>query len=581
MVKKIPKDIFKTRSSLATAFLLVVFAVMVLRLFQLQVLNGTSARKLADAQHSVYQKLFPSRGEIKILDTATGQSEAVATNVKKYLVYAVPKEVQDSIKTGEGLANILGLEPAEVTEKLKKVGKKYVPIKKQLTDEEQRLIKEAKFSGIYLDAEETRWYPQGNFLSQVLGFVGFGKESEKVGLYGLEKEYEKALAGTEGELVQEKDVGGAWISGSKREYEPPLDGVNLILTIDKNIQFKAESVIQETVEKNGADSGSLVVADPKTGRILAMANFPDFNPNEYGKEKELRVFSNQATIGNYEPGSIFKPLTMAMAINEGKVGPDTTYTDTGQVVIDDYTIKNSDKKANGLQTMTQVLEKSLNTGVIFAKEQIGNKVFYDYIKKFGFGQVTNIELPETQGNLDNLKANILVNFHTATYGQGITVTPIQLIQAFTAIANGGKMMKPHIILSKVYSGERTEEVKPESVGQVISEKTANTVSAMMVSVVENGHGKKAGVPGYYIAGKTGTAQVARKDGKGYEENNNIGSFIGFGPVENPKFLMLVRVNHPTSVNWAESTAAPAFGQMAQFILNYYQVQPTRKIENNK
>lgn len=579
MVKKIKKDIFKNRSSLATAFLLIVFLIMAIRLFQLQVIDGSAARKLADSQHSIYKKLYPSRGEIKIFDFLSGQSEAVATNVKKYLVYAVPKEISDQKKTSENLAKILGMDILEISEKLGRAEKKYVPIKKQLSEEEQKLIKEAKFPGIYLDAEETRWYPQGRFLSQILGYVGFGKANKKIGLYGIEKEFEAELAGSEGELVQEKDAGGAWISGSKREYAPPKDGVNLILTIDKTLQFKAESIIKETVEKNGADSGSLIVAEPKTGRILAMANFPDFDPNEYSKEKDLKVFSNLSTIGNYEPGSIFKPLTMAMAINEGKVGPDTTYTDSGQVVIDNYTIKNSDKKSNGVQTMTQVLEKSLNTGVIFAKEQIGNKIFFDYIKRFGFGQATGIELPESKGNLDNLKANILVNFHTAAYGQGISVTPIQMIQAFTAIANGGKMMRPRIILSKVFSDGKTEEVKPEVAGEIVSEKTANTISAMMVSVVENGHGKKASVPGYYIAGKTGTAQVARKDGKGYEENNNIGSFVGFGPVENPKFLMLVRVNHPTSVNWAESTAAPAFGKMAQFILNYYQVQPTRAIEN--
>jgi cell division protein FtsI/penicillin-binding protein 2 len=230
--------------------------------------------------------------------------------------------------------------------------------------------------------------------------------------------------------------------------------------------------------------------------------------------------------------------------------------------------------------MTQVLEKSLNTGVIFAKEQIGNKTFFEYIKKFGFGKTTGIELPETKGNLDNLKANIAASFHTAAYGQGITVTPMQLVQAFTALANQGKMMKPYLVQGKIYPNGRTENIKPQELGQVVSEKTANMVAAMMVSVVENGHGKKAGVPGYYIAGKTGTAQVAGKDGK-YEENNNIGTFIGFGPVENPKFLMLIRIDHPRDVSFAETTTAPAFGEVAQFILNYYQVPPTRKAESSK
>jgi cell division protein FtsI/penicillin-binding protein 2 len=229
------------------------------------------------------------------------------------------------------------------------------------------------------------------------------------------------------------------------------------------------------------------------------------------------------------------------------------------------------------QNSDLALEQSLNTGVIFAKEQIGNAKFYEYLKKFGFGQPTGIQLPELKGNLDNLKANIAVNYHTATFGQGISVTPLQIVEAFTALANGGKMMQPYIVQSKIYPDGRTENIEPKVVSEVITPKTAGMVAAMMVNVVENGHGKKAAVPGFYIAGKTGTAQVPKKNGRGYEENNNIGSFIGFGPVEDPKFLMLVRVNHPRDVKFAEVTAAPAWGELAQFILNYFHVPPTRPL----
>ncbi len=535
---------------------------------------------MAQAQHSIYKKLLPSRGEIMIVDQQSQEAVPLAANIEKYLVYAVPQEVQNPKNTAESLATVLGMKPEEVLVKVTGLDRKYVPIKKQLTDDERQKVEELKLPGIYFDAEESRSYPQKNLLSQVLGFVGYGSDSKKAGLYGLERFFENDLAGKAGELRQEKGVGGEWIYGGQRDYQPAEDGVNLVLTIDRTIQFKAESVLRDTVQKHGADSGSILVVNPSTGAILAMAGSPDFDPNEYNKQTDPKVFLNETTTGNYEPGSVFKPLTMAAVINEGKITPDTTYTDTGEVVIDKYTIKNSDKKAHGIQTMTQVLEKSLNTGVIFAKEQIGNKIFFDYIKKFGFGKATGIELPETKGNLDNLKANIAASFHTAAYGQGITVTPLQLVQAFTALANQGKMMKPYLVQSKIYPDGKTQNTKPQELAQVVSDKTANTVAAMMVSVVENGHGKKAAVPGYYIAGKTGTAQVAGKDGK-YDENNNIGSFIGFGPVENPKFLMLIRVDHPRDVTYAETTAAPAFGEMAQFILNYYQVPPTRKIDQPK
>jgi cell division protein FtsI (penicillin-binding protein 3)/stage V sporulation protein D (sporulation-specific penicillin-binding protein) len=268
---------------------------------------------------------------------------------------------------------------------------------------------------------------------------------------------------------------------------------------------------------------------------------------------------------------------MAAAIDQGKVTADTTYLDSGEVVeADGHKIKNSDGKAHGIQTMTQVLQESLNTGAVFAKEQIGDSDFTQYVKTFGFGEKTGIEMAETRGNLDNLKTNIKVNYDTASFGQGISVTPIQLVQAFTAVANQGKMMKPFIVESKIYPDGRVETTAPKVVRQVISPNAANIVGAMMVNVVENGHGKRAAAPGYYIAGKTGTAQVPKENGKGYEENNNIGSFIGFGPVEDPQFLMLVRIDHPRTVSFAESTAAPAFGELAKFILDYYHIVPTRK-----
>lgn len=563
----------RRRTAVLSSVVVLCFALAGARLFQLQVLRGAEFRARAEDQHGVYRKLYPSRGEIKIQDRFSGQLLSVAVNSKRTLAYAVPGEVMNPNVAAEALASALSLDPTETLGRITDHGRKYVVLKKNLTEAEQSKVKELDLVGIYFDSEDARYYPEKNLLSHVLGFVGY-RGDQKTGLYGLERSFEGELAGKAGYLSQDNDVSGAWIAGARREGQPPEDGVNLVLTVDKTIQFKAQTAIREAVEKHGADSGSVIVANPKTGAILAMAGYPDFDPNQYAKVEDIKVFTNEATVGSYEPGSIFKPLTMAAAIEEGKVTPETTYDDTGEVKVDQYTIKNSDGKAHGVQTMTQVLEQSLNTGAIFAKEQIGNQRFFDYVKQFGFGSPTGVELPEQRGNLDNLKANIKVNFHTASFGQGISVTPIQMVQAYTALANSGKMVKPYIVQAKVYPDGRVERTEPEVVREVLSARTAHTVSAMLVNVVENGHGKRAGVPGYYIAGKTGTAQVARKDGKGYEENNNIGSFIGYGPVEDPQFLMLVRVNHPRSVSFAESTAAPAFGEIAKFILSYLQVPPS-------
>jgi cell division protein FtsI (penicillin-binding protein 3) len=575
MTSKLANQTIYKRVVVLTIVLLVFFGITFTRLFFLQVVQADEYRALAEDQYTLVKKLTPTRGEIKVTDKFSPTPYTVATNIEKDLVFAIPSAISDTRQTAEALSPVLGIPVADIEAKLTDKSKKYVPLKKQLTETEVEKIKELKLTGISFDPQITRFYPEKNFLSSVLGYVGF-KGDERKGLYGLESYFDQELAGVPGSLSQEKDAGGSWIFGAKRELRAAEDGQTLLLTIDKTIQFKVESVLKEAVEKNQADSGSIVVTDPKTGAVLAMASYPDFDPNEYNKTEDVSYFNNLNTIGNYEPGSVFKAFTMAASIDQGKIGPNTTYTDTGKVEIDNYTIQNSDKKAHGVQTMTQALEESLNTGVIFAKEQIGNAKFADYLRKFGFGEKTGIELPETAGNLLNLKGNIRVNYHTATFGQGISVTPIQLAQGYGALANGGAMMKPFVVQSKISTDGKAEVTKPEKVGNPISEKTASTVSAMLVNVVENGHGKRAAVPGYYIAGKTGTAQVPRKDGKGYEENNNIGSFAGYGPVEDPKFVIIVRINHPRTVQYAESTAGPAFGQIAQFILNYFNIPPTRK-----
>lgn len=577
MVQRKIKNPLDTRSSLLAAFFIVCFFVILLRLANLQILHGAENKSKAESQRNMVLKLLPTRGEINLVESSTQQLLPVATNIEKPLVYGVPLDVQNPVLAAASLSAILNVDQNELLTKLANKQKKYVVLKKQLTEEEVNKIKELKLSGIFFDGEGFRLYPQGNLLSQVLGFVGY-KGDTKQGVYGLESYFDQELSGKEGLLKQEGDISGAWIFGGNRQIEEAKDGDSLILTIDKNIQYEAQKVLKDTVEKNEADSGTVIIADPKTGKILAMAGFPDFDPNKFNEVTDPAAFNNEATSGVYEPGSVFKPFTMAAAINEGKITPDTTFVDEGFVKIDDKTIKNSDPKPRGVQTMTQVLQESLNTGLIFVKDQIGNQKFLEYVKRFGFGEKTGIELMEKKGNLDNLKANINVNYATASFGQGLTVTPIQLIQAFSVFSNSGKMIKPYIVASKISPEGQRKDTKPTVVREVISPQTANTVTAMMVNVVENGHGKRAGVPGYYIAGKTGTAQVSRQNGLGYEENVNIGTFIGFGPVEDPRFLMLVRVNKPKTVKFAESTAAPAFGQLAQYLLNYYQVPPTREIK---
>lgn len=571
---------FHKRMVWMTILLFVSFIGIILRLASLQLAQGSEYRVQADGQRISVGVIEPSRGEIKIADNFSGQPATVATSIEKPLVYAVPASMTDREGAAKALAPILGISEKEILDKTADNSKKYVPLKKQLTDEDKKKIEDLKLSGIAFDKEIVRFYPEGPFLSQLLGFVGY-KGDVRTGLYGIEQAFNQYLSGTAGSLAQERAAGGAWIFGSRRDQTPARDGDTVLLTIDKTVQFKAESVIKEAVEHNSADSGSIVIMDPKTGAIVAMATYPTFDPNDYSKVSDPSVYNNQITQGAYEPGSIFKPVTLAAALNEGKITAQTTYNDTGEVNVDGYTIENSDHKAHGTQTMTQALEQSLNTGMIYAKGTIGNKKFLDYVNKFGFGKDTGIEVMENAGDLSNLKNNIDVNYDTASFGQGLNITPIQMLQAYGAMANGGRMMKPYVVNARITGDGKVEDTKPQEVGQPITVQTASTISAMLVNVVENGHGKKAAVKGFYVAGKTGTAQVPLKDGKGYDANNNIGSFAGYAPVEDPRFVMLVRVNHPRSVSFAESTAAPAFGTMAQFLLQYYNVIPSRLDQDTK
>ncbi len=565
---------FKKRIVFVAVLFLLGVLIILIRLASMQIFNNDKYIALAEGQRTDQQQLEPVRGDIQIWDSFNNLPYTVATSSEKIMVYVNPSQVQNTDEVATKLAELLSVTKEEILSKISDSSKKYVVIKKDITEAEQTAVKDAGLVGVSFDKETSRLYPERTLLAQLLGFVGYVGE-KKQGAYGLELAYDNELAGTPGLLLEETDNAGRWIFGGKRDRVPAKDGDSILLTIDKTIQFKVESVLKETVEKHGADSGSVVVVDPKTGAVMAMATYPSFDLNNYSKVESSDIYFNQPSVGAYEPGSIFKPITMAAAINEGKITPNTTYEDTGEVKVDEYTIKNSDLKAYGTQTMTQVLERSLNTGTIFAKDSIGNAKFSEYLERFGFGQKTGFEVVESPGNLSNLKGNIKVNYHTASFGQGISVTPLQMIQAFTALANGGVMHAPYVVSKIIRENGELVELTPHEGKQVISSKTASEVAAMMVNVVENGHGKQAAVPGYYIAGKTGTAQVPRKDGKGYEENNNIGSFIGFGPVEDPKFLMIVRVNHPRTVKFAESTAAPAFGEIAQFLVQHFKLPPTR------
>jgi len=558
---------------------------IIARLFQLQVLNYTHYRGLATQQHNIYKKLVPKRGEIffqdpkgilKDIQSKYGSNFYPAAINRNYvLVWADASLITDKTQTGKILSQILQLNEKEVLDKLL-TNREYIALKRKISLSEERVIKEKKLLGVYTDTEAIRYYPVSNIGSHILGFVGYMGD-ELSGRSGLEYSFNDVLAGKGGFLRAEKDPSGTWIPLEDKESMQAINGDDLILTVDYNIQLKVCNELSEWVKKYESNGGTVVIADVKTGAIIAMCTVPNYDPNNYSKVTDSKLFKNSAITDQYEPGSIFKAITMAAGLDTGRVHPNTIYDDIGTLRIGGYKIQNSDYKAHGEQTMIQVLEKSLNTGVVFVANKVGSDTFGRYVNAFGFGLPTEITMPgEAMGDVRSIDKRGEIYLATASFGQGVSVTPLQILMAYGAIANDGKLMQPYIVKEIRKPNGDVVVASPKIVTTSISADTAHTLSAMLINVVDNGHGKRAGVAGYYIAGKTGTAQVPKKDGSGYEADKLIGSFVGFGPVYNPKFVMLVKVDNPQGVKFAESSAAPLFGKLAKFMLNYYEIVPDRK-----
>lgn len=505
-------------------------------------------------------------------------------------------------------------------------------IEKQVRDliEADKKEKKNLFTGINFQKKDYRYYPEGQLAAQALGFVG----SNGSGLYGIEKSFDEKLRGKKGIFKTKLDATGQQvIVGDDLIIQPAINGSDITLTIDRSVQMETEKYLEKAVKDSRADSGLAIIMDPKTGRIVTMAHYPTFDPNNFSRALETEdialtdaekenivaagdpgeeinwlyldadshyriqvfktvmetgkiiiskfknilgsgVYRNRAVSDLYEPGSVFKSIAMAIALDDGDVTPQTTFNDTGPIKVDEFEIHNATNSYGGITNMRTVIEKSLNTGMAFVARKMGRELFYRYLKKFGFGERTYIEFEdERSGKIKEASKWAESELITYAFGQGIAVTPMQFITAVAALANNGILMKPHIVLGITGEDGKMAEVEPERVRRVISEKAAATITAMMVSVIENGGAKRAVIPGYHIAGKTGTAQTYKRGKPLTGPGTTIASFIGFGPVKNPRFIILTQIDRPRSSIWADSTAAPLFADIAKFLIKYYNIPP--------
>jgi cell division protein FtsI (penicillin-binding protein 3) len=553
----------RSRTLIFAACLACAFAVLLGRLAYLQIVKHDEYSRLAENQHAKTVPLRPKRGPI--LDR-TGQALAVSSRADT--LYVTPSKVDDAPRLAARLAAILG-EPARDVLRRLTVAKKFAPVRRRLDPDTARAVRELKDPSLTLVEDSLRLYPNRELAAQLIGFEG----AEGKGLAGVEQAWDAHLAGVEGRAVVERDALGREVTGAPIVLKPSVAGQGLVLTIDATIQYLAEKEVDAAWRRTRAKSAMAVAMDPRTGEILAMAIRPTYNPNAFGTatDDDRRA---RAVTDPFEPGSTFKVIMAASALEEGVVHPtDRIYGENGAITVANATIH--DWKRYGWLTFAEVLQNSSNVGSIKVGLMLGKERYYKYMTAFGFGAPTNLGLPgESRGQLRPPAQWSGLSLATMSIGQEISVTAVQLVAAFAAVANGGRLMQPQIIRAVLDGqGREIRAFEPAAVRQVISPETARTLTDMMVNVVRNGTGHNAAIPGYDVAGKTGTAQKMDPATRRYSRAPGVLSFVGFVPADDPRLAMLVLLDEPKNEKWGSEAAAPIFSAIGREVLRYLNVAP--------
>ncbi len=541
-------------------FFIAFYIAIVVRLFFLQVIYSPVNK----SPYLKTNKLVPVRG--RIYDQ---KNQSLVLNQNSYQMYVEPKKIEDKDRLLHQLSESLEIEEASISAKLD-MSKYWVAIASGLTQEQKDKIDKLNLKEVGFDYQTKRYYPEASLSAHILGFLGKDSQGEDVGHLGVEGFYDRDLRGLPGFLETERDILGRPILIGVQQRVEAEDGRDLILTIDKNVQEISKKRLLEGMEKYKAKKGCVITADPKTMAILSLVCLPDYDLEKYYLFNE-NFYKNQAIADLYEPGSVFKPLIVASALEEKKIKANDTYDETGQVAVGEYKIKTWNDKYEGKISMTRILEKSSNVGMVYIGEKLGDKKIYSYLEKFGFGKNTGIDLEgEASGYLKPANGWYPIDYATVTFGQGIAITPIQMTRAFASLINGGYLMKPYVV-QKIISKSKTTEMKPKIEKRIFSQTTSDIIKKMLVSTVENAEAKWDRPKGFSIGGKTGTAQVPIKGI--YDASKTIASFIGFVPAENPKFLTFVVLYEPQSSIWGSETAAPLFFKIAKDLIVYYNISP--------
>lgn len=568
-----------SRTNILGLALLLAFSAIVVRLFQLQIIDNEKYLALADAEQMKRFEIPAQRGLIYAMDGKTPTK--LVMNESIYTVFADPQMIKDDEKS-EIISKIKEVAGGNVRDGLEslldKKESRYQILATKISRKQAEMIKESDFTGIGFQETSQRVYPEGQLASQVLGFV-----NSEGGQYGIEGALNDELSGKDGQLKTVTDVSGVPLTIGSRDIDTPAeDGKNVVLSIDRNIQAQAEKILKNKLESSGAKDGSVIVMDPQTGKVMAMANYPTYNPAEFSTVTDASVFMNGTTTSAYENGSVIKSLTMAIGIDTGVVSPSDTYYNKDFVEIEDTTINNAVLGHTGMITFQTAMNYSLNTGMVEIASRLGggqiNKTARDtmynyYHDRFGLGEKTGVEVYEEKGTVispENAEGNA-VRYSNMSFGQGMNTTMIQTASAFSSIINGGTLYKPIVINGEITSsGEYKQadaEVRQEN---VIKSTTSDQIRDVLVTA-RNSVGTTNDLAGYRVGGKTGTSQTIENGG--YVDYQTIGSYLGFGGNNTPKFVIMVAVSGAGQNLQGTQDAGPIFTELSNWMLTYLKIQP--------
>ena len=566
------QTVLRQRSPLVLLGVIGLCVILVMRIISFQFPTDPRVQAefqlMRDANSGRIERIESPRGEIY-----DRYGNPLAVNTLLYRIGISPGLISNKSRVATDLARILNRDELEMFESLTS-GAVWVPLG-VIDPETWYRVRELNIFGIEVERLQRRVYPQGALGAQVIGFVnGIGEDSR--GNYGVEGYYQSQLAGEAGDRAV-----------SNIPFDLPQDtnylsgGATLVLTIDRNVQFFIESELQRAITETGANGGTIIVMNPRTGDILGMASYPSFDPNTYFNVQNPRELQNPAISNVFEPGSVFKVVTVAAALEIGAITPSWTYNDQGVLEMGGIRIQNWDRQAHGIVDVQRVLVESLNIGTATIAQEMGWQRFYEMLARFGIGSLTRIDLQGEQRGIlrtpDDLSGQWSESdLATNSFGQGLSITPLQMLVAVNVIANNGVMMQPRVV-HQIVDGDKIYESRPMPLGaQVISPQTARIVTEMMVAVVETGLDEAARVPGYKIAGKTGTAEIGTPIG--YEVGSYIMSFVGFLPADNPQVSILIKLDRPKNGRWASQVVAPIFSRMTSRLVHLLQIPPENSVQ---